>query len=128
VRPTDAQRRLYAAAYDQLHTNMTLIKPGMTFREFSERSWAMPGKFFRNRYSCLAHGIGLVDEYPSVAYFKDWSGGGYDGTFESGMTLCIESYIGEEDGQEGVKLEQQVLLTDAGCTPLSTFRFETDWL
>ncbi|MGF6976170.1 Xaa-Pro dipeptidase [Paraburkholderia sp. JPY465] len=128
VRPTDQQRQLYAAAHEQLQTNMALIRPGMTFREFSERSWNMPGKFFRNRYSCLAHGIGLVDEYPSIAYFKDWADGGYDGMFESGMTLCIESYIGEEGGQEGVKLEQQVLLTDSGCTPLSTFRFETDWL
>ena len=128
VRPTGNQRKLYAAAHDQLQTNMALIRPGMTFREFSERSWDMPKPFFRNRYSCLAHGIGLVDEYPSIAYFDDWADSGYDGRFESGMTLCIESYMGEEGGHEGVKLEQQVLLTDAGCTPLSTFRFETDWL
>jgi Xaa-Pro dipeptidase len=127
VKPTDEQRRLYNAAHDQLQTNMALIKPGMSFREFSERSWDMPDKFFRNRYSCLAHGIGLVDEYPSISYFKDWDAGGYDGRFESGMTLCIESYIGEESGREGVKLEQQVVLTDTGCVPLSNFRFETDW-
>ncbi|MGF6878090.1 Xaa-Pro dipeptidase [Paraburkholderia sp. MM5477-R1] len=125
VRPTDDQRRLYAAAYEQLHTNMVLIKPGMTFNEFAERSWAMPDTFFKNRYSCLAHGIGMVDEYPSISYFEDR---GYDGMFEAGMTLCIESYIGDEGGKEGVKLEQQVLLTDHGCTPLSTFQFETDWL
>jgi len=27
------------------------------------------------------------------------------------MTICIESYMGEEGGTEGVKLEQQVLVT-----------------
>jgi Xaa-Pro dipeptidase len=125
VRPTDDQRRLYAAAYEQLDTNMALIQPGMTFNEFAGRSWTMPDHFLKNRYSCLAHGVGMVDEYPSVSYFQDR---GYDGVFEAGMTLCIESYIGDEGGEEGVKLEQQVRLTENGCTPLSTFRFEMDWL
>ncbi|SAL57587.1 M24 family metallopeptidase [Caballeronia humi] len=125
VRPTDDQRRLYAAAYEQLDTNMALIEPGMTFNEFAERSWTMPDHFFKNRYSCLAHGIGMVDEYPSISYVQDR---GYDGVFEVGMTLCIESYIGDEGGKEGVKLEQQVRLTENGCTPLSTFRFAMDWL
>ncbi|SAK90154.1 methionine aminopeptidase [Caballeronia hypogeia] len=128
VPPTDEQRRLYAAAYDQLHTNMALVRPGMSFREFADRSWAMPGPYVKNRYSCLAHGIGMVDEYPNIAYGVDFDHSGYDGHFESGMTLCIESYIGAEGGDEGVKLEQQVLLTDAGCQPLSTFEFETAWL
>ncbi|TGN99174.1 M24 family metallopeptidase [Burkholderia sp. USMB20] len=128
VRPTDEQRRLYAAAYTQLTTNMKLLRPGMTFREFAERSWNMPAAYRKNRYSCLAHGIGMVDEYPSVAYGIDWESGGYDGRFESGMTLCVESYIGGEGGEQGVKLEQQVLLTDTGCVPLSTFPFETNWL
>ncbi|WP_175838637.1 M24 family metallopeptidase [Burkholderia anthina] len=128
VRPTDDQRRLYAAAYTQLTTNMELLRPGMTFREFAECSWKMPAAYQKNRYSCLAHGIGMVDEYPSVAYYMDWESGGYDGRFESGMTLCVESYIGAEGGEEGVKLEQQVLLTETGCVPLSMFPFETDWL
>ncbi|AQQ40221.1 MULTISPECIES: M24 family metallopeptidase [Burkholderia] len=128
VRPTDAQRRLYAAAYAQLMTNTDLLRPGMAFSEFAQRTWKMPQPYQKNRYSCLAHGIGMVDEYPSVAHYMDWDSAGYDGTFESGMTLCIESYIGAEGGDEGVKLEQQVLLTETGCVPLSTFPFETNWL
>ncbi|TKC78103.1 aminopeptidase P family protein [Trinickia terrae] len=128
VRPTDEQRRLYATAYAQIHINMELLRPGMTFREFSERSFRIPERYLKNRYSCIAHGIGMVDEYPSIAHRIDWAGSGYDGSFEAGMTICLESYIGAEDGREGVKLEQQVLLTESGCMPLSTFRFESDWL
>ncbi|RQU27049.1 hypothetical protein DF147_35890 [Burkholderia cenocepacia] len=71
---------------------------------------------------------GMSEQDLSVAHYMDWDSAGYDGTFESGMTLCIESYIGAEGGDEGVKLEQQVLLTETGCVPLSTFPFETDWL
>ena len=40
------------------------------------------------------------------------------------MTICVESYIGEEGGPEGVKLEQQVLITETGIELLSRFPFE----
>jgi len=40
------------------------------------------------------------------------------------MTICVESYIGEPAGGQGVKLEQQVLLTADGPELLSTFAFE----
>ena len=44
------------------------------------------------------------------------------------MTVCIESYMGEVGGYEGVKLEQQVLVTETGCELLSTFPFEENLL
>lgn len=40
------------------------------------------------------------------------------------MVICVESYIGEEGGKEGVKLEQQVLITETGIECLSQFPFE----
>lgn len=43
---------------------------------------------------------------------------------EENMTLCVESYIGVNSGAEGVKLEQQVLVTANGPQVLSTFPFE----
>lgn len=128
TRPSDEQRKLYEAAYSQVHFNMDLLRPGMTFREFSERAWKIPEIYLKNRYSCVAHGIGMVDEYPSIAHQVDWESGGYDGQFEVGMTLCVESYIGAEGGNQGVKLEQQVMLTESGCVPLTSCSFETEWL
>ena len=47
---------------------------------------------------------------------------------EENMTLCVESYIGAEGGPEGVKLEQQVLVTAEGCRLLSTFPLEDIFL
>jgi len=44
------------------------------------------------------------------------------------MTVCVESYIGAEGGTQGVKLEQQVVLTENGCVSLTDCSFETDWL
>ncbi len=48
------------------------------------------------------------------------------------MTLCVESFIGEDGGPasptEGVKLEQQVLITETGNELLSLFPFEEELL
>jgi Xaa-Pro dipeptidase len=44
------------------------------------------------------------------------------------MTLCVESYIGEKDGAEGVKLEQQILVTETGNRLMSRFPFESELL
>ncbi len=45
-----------------------------------------------------------------------------------GMTLCVESFIGAEGGKEGVKLEEQVLITADGVEMLSSYPMEEDWL
>ncbi len=70
------------------------------------------------------HGVGLFDEYPAVVYLEDFDAAGYDGVFEAGMAVCVESYIGSPGGTQGVKLEQQYLVTSSGATPMSRSPFE----
>jgi len=123
-RASDEQRRLYQLAWEQIHANSELLKPGLGFRELAERAWRLPASCQANRYSVVVHGVGLCDEYPAVVYLHDFDSVGYDGVFEAGMAVCVESYIGEEGGHEGVKLEQQVLITETGLRPLSSFAFE----
>jgi Xaa-Pro aminopeptidase len=122
--PTNEQRRLYAIAEEQVRYNMGLIKPGVSFREFAEKCWPVPEEFIPNRYMMMVHGVGFVDEYPSVAYVRDFADWGYDGVFQENMTVSVESYIGEVGGNEGVKLEQQVLIATAGAVPFSKTPFE----
>src|SRR5262249_24049845 len=88
-------------------------------REFTERAWQVPQRFFANRYMVLVHGVGLVDEYPAVLYDGDQHRDGYDGIFEENMGVSVESYMGESGGKEGGKLEQEVLSTRAGAVLLS---------
>jgi Xaa-Pro aminopeptidase len=66
----------------------------------------------------------MCDEWPKVAHIQDLSRSGYDGILQENMTICIESYIGAEGGAEGVKLEQQVLVTATGPQVLTTYPFE----
>ena len=100
----------------------------MSFREFAEKSYPLPEAFVANRYSAPVHGIGLCDEYPHIVYLEDWDESGEEGLVEPNMTLCLEAYIGREGGREGVKLEEQVLVTDKGAKLLSSFPFETSLL
>ena len=46
------------------------------------------------------------------------------GEFEPGMVICIESYIGDETLQQGVKLEDQYPTTDKGTERLTTAPFD----
>ena len=124
-RPTPEQRTLYNLAHEQIQHNMALIRPGRSFREITEAAWAIPAPYRARRYFVMIHGIGATGEYPYIVDGADYDGGqNYDGIVEPNMTLCAESYIGHEDGGEGVKLEQQVLVTETGIEPMSTFPFD----
>ncbi len=117
--PTAEQRKLYDIAQEQILTNVELIKPGLSFKEFGEKCWPVPDEYLPNRYMMMVHGAGMVDEYPTVAYAVDYADWGYDGVFEENMVVCVESFIGAVGDKEGVKLEQQVLVTDTGAVPMS---------
>ena len=117
--PSARQRSLYEIAQEQVLTNIDVLQPGMTLREFSERCWPVPERFLANRYMLMVHGAGMVDETPAIAYAVDFDDWGYDGVVEAGMVLCVESYIGELGGPDGVKLEEQVLITASGAERLS---------
>ena len=119
---TDTQRRLYATARDQIEHNLALLRPGLTFREFNERSWRIPDHHVDYRYSVACHGVGMADEWPIQPLHPDFEGA-YDGVYEENMVICVESLIGEA-GSESVKLETQVLITADGSERLDTFPWE----
>lgn len=123
-RATDEQRDLYALAIEQIAFNLAQLVPGITLSEYSERCWKIPRRFASNRYSCVAHGVGMCDEWPAIYHADQLAQWGYAGTIAPGMTLCVESYIGAWNGGQGVKLEQQVLVTETGYRLLSQFPLE----
>lgn len=126
--PSAAQRTLYQVAHEQIHHNIDILKPGLSFREYSERAWEIPKRYVANRYYLSAHGCGMTGEYPYLYHRLDYASAGYDGILQPGMTICVEGYIGEQDGREGVKLEQQCLITSTGVEVLSRFPFERSLL
>jgi len=127
-KPTVAQRTLYQLAFEQVQHNLSIIEPSMSFAEYGRRAWNIPEPYHPNRYYLSAHGVGMTGEYPYLYHWTDFAEAGYDGEIVPNMTLCVESYIGADDGGEGVKLEQQVLVTGTGVEVLSAYPFDDDLL
>ena len=121
-RPTQAQKALYREAVAEVEHNMALIRPGVTLNQFRERARAMDERFHAQAYTCMLHAVGMCDEYPQIKH--PWQEQPYDCEFEAGMVLCVESYCGEVGGRDGVKLEQQVLVTDDGIELLSDYPWD----
>lgn len=126
--PTAVRRDRYRRAHAEIEHNAALIHPGTTFRELSDTAFRQPAEFITNRYACLAHGVGMSDEWPRVYYRHDWDAHGYDGVIEPNMVLSVESFVGSDQGGPGVKLEQMYVVTDHGPQPLSTYPYEPSLL
>ena len=118
--PTAHQKSIFGMALHQIEHNMELLKPGATLEELTFKSW-MPSVEEYRHYSCLFHGVGQCDEYPEVYFPAAWEKWGYDATLEPGMVLSVEAYVGSRDGGEGVKLEEQVVITEDGCDLVAHF-------
>ena len=124
AKPNAQQKSAYRHAYDEVHHNLELLRPGAAFAELSERGSARGAEFIARRYPCMMHGVGMCDEYPKIFYPEDWERDGYDGVLEENMVMCVESYSGSERGGEGVKLEQVARITAGGYELLSHYPFE----
>ena len=128
AKPNDEQRRIYADAYAHIQHNKALLKPGLSFRELTERLLPLGEELVTGRYGVAMHGVGLCDEYPAIRYPQDWEADGYDGVFKEGMVMCVEALAAPAGGREAVKLEEQVLITADGFEQLSTYPMEESWL
>ncbi len=121
VPPTPAQASVFDLALEQILRNGELLRPGTEFRDLTHKAWTPPIEDYRH-YCVLYHGVGQCDEYPEICFPEHWDDLGFDGELEPGMVLTCEAYVGARDGSgEGVKLEEQFLVTDSGQEKLSTF-------
>ena len=69
----------------------------------------------------------MCDEYPRINPGHRGPNP-YDGVLEPGMVITVESYMGPKGERDGVKLEEQVLVTQSGHEVLSSYPFEQDLL
>jgi Xaa-Pro aminopeptidase len=121
---TAKQKELYGLAYDQLQHNIAMLKAGTSFRDYANSTWPIPAEYVKHRYLCPVHGCGMLGEAPIVPYPDIFDGCGTEGEFAPNMTVCVESFVGSVNGGEGVKLEEQVLITESGVERLTTYPFE----
>ena len=130
---SEGQKEAYRIAYDCVNGMRELMKPGMTFEEFGHAAPKLPPEYRNGRYGAMSHQAGLEDEGPGIPYPDDDRRGGWGVTFpnrtiQENMVFCLECYAGKDGAPYGVKLEDQVLVTNDGAIPFSTYPFEAKLL
>lgn len=128
LEPTAEQKRLYRIAYEHITTNIEMVKPGVRFTELTRNGHRLPESCRAQRYGVMFHGVGLCDEYPSIRYPEDLESYGYEGELHAGMVLSVEAYVGEVGGRDGIKLENQLLVTETGYELLTQYPLEESFL
>lgn len=121
--PTKRQRELYGLAHDEVQHNIALIRAGATLHEVQRDAYEQSEEFHELSYPCIAHAVGMCDEYPRIDPLHRGINR-YDDVLAPGMVLCIESYVGAVGECDGVKLEEQVLVTEDGCELLTSYPFD----
>jgi len=126
--PTTEKKYLYQVAYDHIKTNARMLKPGVKFTDLTRHGHRLPEEFREQRYGVMFHGVGLCDEYPCIRYPEDLDSYGYEGELQPGMMLCVEAYVGAAGGKSGIKLENQLLITEEGYEDLTNYPFDESFL
>lgn len=126
-KPTKRQKEIYRLAVEEVAHNRALLRPGIGLREMQEQFWPIPEEFQEQAYACAIHGVGMCDEWPRINPAHRGPNP-YDGTLQAGMVVTVESYIGAVGERDGVKLEEQVLITEDGWEQMSGYPLEADLL
>jgi Xaa-Pro aminopeptidase len=122
--PAPAHRETFGAALEWLEGMKAVVRPGLTCAEIARLAPTLAEKYMPQRYECMVHGIGLEEESPSICYPVDRQSNG-DRVIREDMTLVIELYAGEAGGDHGVKLGDQVHVTEDGVRVLAPYPFSS---
>lgn len=120
----DEQVEAYRLAHEHVETNMALLAPGVAMRDLTFNGHVLPDAYQANKYCVKMHGVGLCDEFPSIYYPDSYIKGAFDYHLEPGMVLCVEVFAGKTGAREGVKLENQVLVTETGFENLTVYPYD----
>lgn len=120
---TDRQKQLYNIVLKGQQLVIDAIKPNIPFSSLNEILVAFYGKELKN--------IGLIDDKSEVSkyYYHGVShllglethdvGRHNEGDLRQGMVLTVEPGLYIEDERIGIRIEDNVLVTDSGCEVLS---------
>jgi len=124
----DVQREAYRVAHDYIQQVMSLCHAGVAYRTLMERAPKCPEAYQEQAYSCMIHGDGMDDETPFLPYPHDLAKMNLPPShltdnmvLTEGMVLSVEFYAGKKGKRDGVKLEEQILITSSGPLLLSNY-------
>ncbi len=126
-KPSDEQKRIYTAVYEALRAGISEMRPGRTNKDAADAliraadKYGLGGRFLS---LFIGHGVGIGANEPP--YIGETLPGAPVYEFKPGMVFAVEPLIWVEGvrGGGGVRLEEMVLVTDAGPHVMSRAPFE----
>jgi Xaa-Pro aminopeptidase len=118
-RPTSEQKRIYRACYDSLQKSIEVLRPGIMTDAVAG---ALPRADWGNYSLNIGHGLGLaVHETPSITepYSMEAPTEIRDSTY-----LALETFAGDPDSDQGVRLEENILVAGSGYEIFSRYPFD----
>ena len=125
-RATPAQHDAYKKAREWLDNAIALIKPGVTTDKVAS-VWPKAEEFgFPNELAAFGlqfgHGLGLaLHERPIISRLVSLE---HPMEIQTGMVFALETYCPATDGYSAARIEEEVVVTDKGCTVISLFPAE----
>ncbi|MDA9951449.1 Xaa-Pro peptidase family protein [Oligoflexaceae bacterium] len=126
--PNTKQRENFKYAYEYIDKIKAELKPGVTWEQLVHAFPAVKDCYLKNRYPIFAHGLGMDDEPPFLPFADQTTSAKSEDVLEENMVICVEFYAGLEGGEDGVKIEDQLLITANGSEQMNSDRFHEHFL
>jgi Xaa-Pro aminopeptidase len=116
---TKGQKKAFLECHQKLYAAIDMIKPGNTTAQVAEKLDE------KEDYSEITikygHGLGLdAHENPHITFLSKK----HPVTIMANMVFAVETYVPDEEGKQGVRLEENLIVTDIGYEIISKYPFD----
>lgn len=123
TKPTKEQKRFYREAYESLYKSINAVKAGVMTDKVAA---ALPEGDWANYSLNIGHGLGLiVHETPSIV---DTYSKACPTEIKENMYIALETYAGDPESEQGVRLEENLQVTRDGYEIFSRYPFDEKML
>jgi Xaa-Pro dipeptidase len=120
---TPLQKDLYKRCLDYLYEGINEVKPGNTTGDVA-RKWHEPEDCTECTLD-FGHGVGLdTHEYPFISFMSKQD----PIEIKPDMVLALEVFLGDPATKQGVRLEENLIVTEKGYEIISKYPFEEKFL
>ena len=126
---TQEQKDLYEECYNMLYGAINAVKAGNTTNDIAEKWPDSPQYWGYDSWGevlpyAVGHGLGLTLHDPPGISRIAMNVGLPPVELKEGMVIALETYAGKRGGKDGVRLEENVLVTKNGCEILTRWPIE----
>lgn len=116
---TKGQKKAFQECYQKLYAAINMIKPGNTTAQVAEKLEE------KEDYSEITikygHGMGLdAHEHPHITFLSKR----HPVTIKTNMIFAVETFISDEEDKQGVRLEENLIVTDKEYEIISKYPFD----